>query len=122
MASKLKKQSLEWYAVRLVVTRLDVEGHLELASGEHVYEETVRLVKAKDYDHCLAVAEKMVEEEAKEYGYFSYTGYSEGFKLFDDIENGAEIYSTLRKSKLEPMAYVRIFVRNVKEVGFKDPH
>lgn len=115
---KHAETNLEWYAVRLVLRRLDADDYVDLAPDELVYEETIRLVQATSHDNCLDVAEKLVQAEAKEYGYFIYTGYSEGFRLFDPPEHGAEVYSTLRSSKLDTEAYVKRYVRTGKEMGF----
>lgn len=93
-----------WYAVRCVFRF----GQPEDAS---VYEERITLWRAASFDEALAKA----EAEAQSYAVTldeppaSVTDLVQAYHLFDEPGDGAEIFSLMRVSDLEPNAYIDRF-------------
>jgi hypothetical protein len=72
-----------WYAVRCVF-RTDSD---RLAPGEHAYEERITLWRAESFDDAIAQA----------------------FHLFDDPGHGMEVFSLIRRSRLDTDEYLARF-------------
>lgn len=92
-----------WYGVRSVYRfEAAVDGH-------DVYEERVVLFEADDFDAAIAKA----EEEAT--AYVAALEHGEVLPLFqsyavsDDVGEGAELFSLMRTSELEPDDYLDHF-------------
>lgn len=88
---------MAWFGVRCVFRH-----------HESTYEERIVIVLAPDFDHAITKA----EEEAA--GYVDgvdveYVGLAQAYRLFDDPRDGAEVFSLMRDSDLEPDAYVDTF-------------
>jgi hypothetical protein len=95
-----------WYAVRCVF-RTDVSRR---DPGEHAYEERITLWRAESFDDAIAQA----EVEAHEYVDASdsddeFTGLAQAFRLFEDPGHGAEVFSLIRRSRLDDDDYVTRF-------------
>lgn len=88
---------MEWFGVRCII---------QLAEG--AYEERVTLWKAADADEALARAEaEAVDYAADNDG--TYLGLVQGFELFDEPGDGAEVFSLTRTSALGPDEYLDTF-------------
>jgi hypothetical protein len=88
---------MNWFGVRCII---------QLADG--AYEERVTLWRAPDSDEALARA----EAEATAYAADNdgrYLGLAQGFELFDEPGDGAEVFSLTRVSALEPDDYLDAF-------------
>jgi hypothetical protein len=88
---------MNWFGVRCII---------QLADG--AYEERVTLWRAPDSDEALARA----EAEATDYAADNdgrYLGLAQGFELFDEPGDGAEVFSLTRVSGLEPDDYLDAF-------------
>lgn len=86
-----------WFGVRCVFRH-----------AESTYEERIVIVVAADFDHAIAKA----EEEAAEYVdgmNVEYVGLAQAFMLFDAPRDGAEVFSLMRDSDLEPDEYLDTF-------------
>jgi hypothetical protein len=86
-----------WFGIRCVFRH-----------GESTYEERIVIVLATDFSHAIAKA----EDEAA--GYVDgmdveYVGLAQAFMLFDDPRDGAEVFSLMRDSDLEPDEYLDAF-------------
>lgn len=94
-----------WYAVRSVV-RLDAPDRPGSA-----YEERITLWRATSFDEATEKA----EAEARSYAAGldltpdAITGLWQSYHLFDEPGDGAEIFSLMRVSELEPNAYLETF-------------
>lgn len=88
---------MEWFGVRCII---------QLAGG--AYEERVTLWKAPDSDEALARAEAEATDYAADNG-GTYLGLAQGFELFDEPGDGAEVFSLTRTSALEPDEYLDAF-------------
>lgn len=89
-----------WVAVRCVL------GHV-VDSGQ-IYEERVTLWRTGDIDVAIGRAEVEVERYAEDID-ATYVGLAQAYLLSDDVSDGAEIFSMMRGSDLEPQAYLDRF-------------
>lgn len=88
---------MKWFGVRCII---------RLTEG--AYEERVTLWKAPDADEALARAEaEAIDYAADNDG--TYLGLAQGFELFDEPGDGAEVFSLTRRSDLEPDDYLDAF-------------
>jgi len=86
-----------WFGVRCVFRH-----------GEDTYEERIVIVIAADLSHAIAKA----EDEAAEYVdgmNMEYIGLAQAFMLFTAPRDGAEVFSLMRDSDLEPDDYLDAF-------------
>jgi len=75
---------------------------------QHVYEERIILVQAKDFEDAIDKAESDAQAYAQD-GTI-YLEYVDVFELFDsDLKDLAEVYSLLRSSDLPPDDYIDQF-------------
>lgn len=94
----------DWYAVRCVFRSI-------IEVGTTTYEERITLWRAGS----TAEAIERAEAEAAEYAAaiedveVEYTGLAQCFHLFDDPGDGAEVFSLMRDSDLEPEDYLDTF-------------
>lgn len=89
--------TVTWFGVRCVFRH-----------GESIYEERIIIVIAADFDHAIAKA----EDEAAEYVdgmNVEYVGFAQAFMLSDHPRDGAEVFSLMRDSDLEPDEYLDTF-------------
>ncbi|WP_230316182.1 DUF4288 domain-containing protein [Conexibacter sp. W3-3-2] len=85
-----------WYAVRCV---------LRVPKGSDTYEERITLWQAETIDHAIELADR----EAGEYAAgvdADHLGLMQAFQLFDEICSGAEVFSLMRESDLDPESYI----------------
>ena len=99
--------AVEWYAVRCVFRSAWMESSEGLPPDEHLYEERVTLWQASSPEEAIALAEAEAAEFADDDD--EYLGLAQPFKLFDDLVNGAEVFSLMRSSRLEPDEYLDTF-------------
>ncbi|WP_404867651.1 hypothetical protein ACI1MP_03205 [Kitasatospora griseola] len=90
---------MNWYGVRCVF-------EWTAASGRS-YEERITLWQAPSADDAIALAEVEAETYARESG-VEYLGFAQSYRLGDRgvPGAGAEVFSLLRDSSLEPSAYL----------------
>jgi hypothetical protein len=72
---------------------------------KYLYEERITLWEAESLDAAI----EMAEQEAKSYasGADEFLNFSQAFALSESIAaHGAEVFSLLRESSLEPEAYI----------------
>jgi hypothetical protein len=95
-----------WYAVRCLF-RLSIGPE----ETEAAYEERITLWRAASFDEAIARA----EAEARSYAAGldespgAITDLVQAYHLFDVPGDGAEIFSLMRLSDLEPNAYINTF-------------
>jgi hypothetical protein len=76
---------------------------------EDTYEERITLWLADDFDSAIALAEAEAREHAGIVGN-EYLGSAQAFHLSEaDLQPGAEVFSLIRQSELEPDEYVNTF-------------
>ena len=98
---------LEWYAVRCVFRSAWAETSEGLPPDVHLYEERMTLWQASSLEEAIALAEAEALEYADEED--EYLDLAQAFKLFDDPSHGAEVFSLMRSSRLEPDSYLDTF-------------
>ncbi|HEX4191149.1 MAG TPA: hypothetical protein VHZ06_09155 [Marmoricola sp.] len=103
MADKDKQKG--WYAVRCVF------GAGPWDDGSMTYEERVTLWHARDARKAIEKAEVEAVDYAGqiEENPVTYLGLAQSFHLFDVPGQGAEIFSLMRDSTLEPEEYLATF-------------
>ncbi|WP_241827152.1 DUF4288 domain-containing protein [Streptomyces graminilatus] len=88
-----------WYGVRCVFRHGDLE----------VYEERVTLWVARSLDEAIARGEAEAAEYCEGLDGVEYTGFAEAYAMYDSPEEGAEVFSLMRESRLPSDDYVRRF-------------
>jgi hypothetical protein len=94
-----------WYSVKCLF-----HHPTRKADGEDfLYEERVTLWKAESFEE----AHRMAEEEARRYAAEAkcvFVASTDSFHLFEEeLSAGAEVYSSMRGSNLQPTAYRKTF-------------
>jgi hypothetical protein len=87
----------DWFGVRCIFH--DPEG---------TYEERITLWNADTFDEAVAMAEQDAEEYAEEVG-STFLGFAQAYVMPDEPGQGAEVFSLLRDSDLEPDEYLDAF-------------
>lgn len=104
----MRGMAQEWYAVRCVFRSAWAETSEGLPPDEHLYEERITLWQASSMEEAIALAEGEAGEYADEED--DYLDLAQAYKLFDDpVAQGAEVFSLMRSSRLEPDEYLDAF-------------
>ena len=100
---------MAWYSVRCIF-HWPEDGS---------YEERVTLWLAVGFDDAIAKAEREAREYGRERGGRSITTLplSQAFRIYDDLKEGAEVFSLLRDSDLAPNEYLGRFFATGRERG-----
>ncbi|MGH9104802.1 MAG: hypothetical protein ACRDZX_03000 [Acidimicrobiales bacterium] len=100
----------DWFAVRCVFHHVHNRpgGPQDLRPGEHAYEERVTLWFAATADDAIEMAETEAEQYASAAG-SDYTGLAQSYWLEDEPGHGEVAFSLMRKSQLQPDAYIDSF-------------
>jgi hypothetical protein len=77
------------------------------AEDEHLHEERVVLLRARDLDDALVRGEVAAEQYARDLEHAEYLGFIDVYEISDDILDGAEVYSLLRSSPLDAREFVK---------------
>ena len=94
-----------WYGAKCVFLHTEIES----CPGQ-VYEERVILVRAESFDEAISRAEIMAEEYANDVDGCSYTGFVNVFHIYEEnVGDGTEVYSLMRKSDLDKDEYLNTF-------------
>jgi hypothetical protein len=94
----MKKQ---WFSAKGVFV------HRDSGSGpRQLYEERVLLVRARTFRKARKLAEKDAQKYERLLDGCAFTEFVEVFRLFDEPGDGAEVFSTMEQSDLEPKEYV----------------
>lgn len=97
---------IQWFGARTIYR---VKNSNTVTSPNNLYEERVVLISANSLDEALAKAEKEAETYATDTD-MSYLGYVNVFELYHSkIEDGTEVYSLMRESELDGIAYIERF-------------
>ncbi|MFF0723057.1 hypothetical protein [Micromonospora sp. NPDC003816] len=91
-----------WFCVRCVFR---VGGD----SASQVYEERLTLWRAEAFDEAIALAEDEALGYAAEQSDMEFVGLAQAYRLFSEPGNGAEVFSLVRASALDPPAYLTRF-------------
>jgi hypothetical protein len=90
-------ESLSWYSVRCV-----------FLTDSDVYEERITLWTTDAIDEAILKAQKEAAEYAGQIEAV-FLGIAQAYKLEDAPSDGAEVFSLIRESDLEPDAYLNHF-------------
>ncbi|MDW5330634.1 DUF4288 domain-containing protein [Plantactinospora sp. KLBMP9567] len=83
--------------------------------ASQLYEERLTLWRAEDFDQAIALAEAEALGYAAEQPDMTFAGLVQAYRLFDEPGHGAEVFSLVRESGLEPQAYLTRFFDTGKE-------
>ena len=99
-----------WFAVRCVFRNGWPEPSPNDPPG-HNYEERITLWRAASAEEAIAKAETEAEAYAStiEEAPGEFLGLAQSYELFDSPEDGAEIFSLIRRSLLESDEYLTAF-------------
>ncbi|WP_142118626.1 hypothetical protein [Rarobacter faecitabidus] len=92
--------AMDWYGVRSII---DYGGF---------YEERVVVFRATDFEDAIAQAERESNEYAEVLENTTATGFLQAYRMFDELQAGAEVYSLIRESDLELDDYLDRFFDN----------
>lgn len=96
-----------WYAVRCVFrSAWTVAEHADTPE-EQLYEERITLWQATSLEEAIALAEAEAIEYAGDED--EYLEIAQAYQLYDAPTHGAEIFSLMRSSVLDPDAYLDTF-------------
>ena len=100
-----------WYGAKCIFLHTDLKS-----KNGRVYEERVVLIKAENADQAVERAEEKAKEYASSLDVCSYLGFVDVFHIYgESIEDGTEIYSLMRDSKLGKNKYLNRFYDTGKE-------
>lgn len=77
--------------------------------GAQMYEERLTLWKATDVERAIELAEREAATYAEDSIDAEYVGLAQAYVLVDEPCEGAEVFSLIRASTLDPDAYVDRF-------------
>jgi hypothetical protein len=99
-----------WFAVRCVFRSGWPEPSPDDPPG-HDYEERITLWRASSAEEAIAKAEAEAQDYAStiEEAPSEFLGLSQSYELFDNPEDGAEVFSLIRRSVLNPEDYLTAF-------------
>jgi hypothetical protein len=73
------------------------------------YEERLTLWRAESFDQAIILAEAEALGYAAEKTDTVFAGLAQAYRMFDAPEHGAEVFSLIRDSELNPQAYLTAF-------------
>ncbi|GAB2918104.1 hypothetical protein GCM10027280_01420 [Micromonospora polyrhachis] len=90
-----------WFSVRCVFR----------FAGEPLptYEERITLWRAGGFEQAMALAEDEARKYAEMFDGCEYIGLAQGYRLYDEPGHGAEAFSLMRDSSLDPDSYLTSF-------------
>ncbi|MFE6931121.1 hypothetical protein ACFVDT_03695 [Streptomyces sp. NPDC057699] len=98
-----------WYGVRSVFRHHLLE----------VYEERITLWRAQSLDEAIERAEVEALEYCLHLDEVEYVRFSEAYGFDDALEDGVEVFSLMRGSRLPPGQYIeRFFATGSESTGF----
>lgn len=108
--------SIEWVSVRSV--------YETSSGGKSVFEERVTIWRVGSLDDAIsnasseavAYAESLTTPDSKT----EFLGLCQAYALMDTIENGAEVFSLLRRSDLDRATYLNHFFDTGNEIQTQD--
>ncbi|MCB2411688.1 DUF4288 domain-containing protein [Demequina sp. TTPB684] len=101
--------ALNWYSVRCVfIGRPPDRPH-------YIYEERITVWQAPSPEAAIAKAEEEAEQYVEVFENDTYVGMAQCYWMYDELRDGAEVFSLMRDSTLEPDEYVKTFFRTGAE-------
>jgi hypothetical protein len=103
-----------WYAVRCIFRHpatVPVEDGGGAAPDGNAYEERITLWRASSAEEAIGRAEEQAERRARALADAgtTYLYLAQSYRLVDEPSDGAELFSLVRESDLEPDAYLDAF-------------
>ncbi|MDQ3686622.1 MAG: DUF4288 domain-containing protein [Acidobacteriota bacterium] len=94
-----------WYAAKCIFLHAETSG-----GHKQMYEERIILLRARSFDEAIDRTEKEAEEYCNDLDGSKYVGYVDVFHLTEGkVGDGAEIFSSMRRSDLQPKEYLNQF-------------
>lgn len=102
----------EFYSVRCIFKHKNL-------SGEFLYEERITIFETSSFEEAMIMAENEAKKYADEIGCI-YTGLAQSFHLItNEIKNGSEVFSLMRKSEKNTKDYLDSFFDTGNEIQSK---
>ena len=95
-----------WFGVRCIFRHADLGA----------YEERVSTWPAASFAEAIAAAEAEATTYASALDDVEFTGLTQAFQMFEAPGRGAEIFSLMRKSELDPDSYLTTFFDTGREL------
>lgn len=93
----------EWYSVKIIFRH----EHLSDTKNTKVYEERLIVLRAHSLEEAINAGEKEGKRYSKLMGDVKYLGYVAAYRLcVETIEEGTEVYSLMRRSKLSKRQFI----------------
>ncbi len=96
-----------WYAVRCIFRSAWTHTGDDVVPDEQLYEERITLWQATSVEEAIALAEAEAEDYAGDED--EYLEIAQAYLLYDAPTQGAEVFSLMRSSQLEPDEYLDAF-------------
>ncbi len=94
-----------WFGVRCLFEHWSTAAE---SDDPHVYEERITVWRARDLDDAIARAEAEAETFA-EMPNTEFLGLVQAYRMFDDLTEGAEVFSLMRVDALPAEQYLNAF-------------
>ncbi|MGX7673793.1 hypothetical protein [Plantactinospora sp. DSM 117369] len=99
---------VDWFSVRCVF-------RVGSSPTGQAYEERLTLWRAETFDQAVALAEAEALGYAAEQPDTVFAGLAQAYRMFDEPGHGAEVFSLIRDSGLDPQAYLTAFFDTGRE-------
>ena len=101
--SKFRVGPEEWYSVKIIFRH----ENLSDTKNTKIYEEKVIVLRAHSLEEAMNAGKKEGKRYSKLLGDVKYVGYVAAYRLcVETIEEGTEVYSLMRKSKLSKRQFI----------------
>ncbi|MEQ4301460.1 hypothetical protein ABNF97_08725 [Plantactinospora sp. B6F1] len=107
-SDEVMQNGIGWFAVRCVF-------RLRAGVASQLYEERLTLWRTQSFEQAVALAEDEALGYAAERPDMDFVWFAQAYQLFDEPGHGAEVFSLVRASELEPPAYLTRFFDSGEE-------
>lgn len=112
--AKLKRtvKRMEWYGAKAIFMHSDLAKN----GSSTVYEERIVVLRAQSLDQAITRAEAAAAKYVRGLKGCKYIGFVDVFHMYEArIEEGTEVFSLMRDSRLKPKQYLDRFYDSGKE-------
>lgn len=117
MSSQTRNESTQkWFGVKTLY-QLEEKS---VTPGLHCYEERITIWKAESFEEAIEMASLEAQEYAENH-HGMYLGFCQAFEMYNDPQDGAEVYSIMREDDREPETYIDGMYDTGREYSIKEP-
>lgn len=103
-----------WYSVRCIFRRRRQGSEDWIGPGMNAYEERITVWRATSFADAIEQAEADAQEYGETVG-FEYVGLAQCYRMAEELDSGAEVFSLIRESRLSPSRYIDRFFDTGRE-------